>query len=612
MIDEQWLLDLAFQIHQMVRRLNGSDARFHQMVLEFAREDDARSAERESQFEDVEIAPGVFKSLPLIPPGDDPVLDGIPPLYVGGGPSIAAKYAVLAAIHDSCLDNVRERAGRYVAPLSAWFADSGRRVDSLPQDGYTQTECITFMVLKTGRIKNLEPEHLDFLSEYARDVYADLRHHLLLAPTPESANEILTLLGSYPNASSAAAADVGGSIEVGHPLFESVGAILSTLSPDSEIRKAWDQVKMRSRRISKWDDDGEAIGTNREVRDLKAAVAEFQELLQGVDDFESHFRLTSRDEVPVGHKPASVVDDVAIADPPGEPEPPFGYGDDWGAFLNDAGGRLWAWIEGAWRAIDEDFARRGNHSQPAKNSAKAPIVFRGLHYFARDAVEWCDQRQQAGEDAFTESRESDLNDGLSAILESTIRRLGESVRPSCQVQLAEWRFRVRRRFEDGRRQYGDSRFPKVPSGDVESIPVANEHGEIARKRSGKRTGRKKSTVKGEARTKLIAALTKHHEYEEGSCGNTDPIGVNELASVGFADVSPSTASEFFNREFKNGEKGGHAAYLRLCCEPGLLSKAMKLLRGEQSPGILLSQLKNEPGQESDGHTPRQRRKPSDD
>ena len=53
------------------------------------------------------------------------------------------------------------------------------------------------------------------------------------------------------------------------------------------------------------------------------------------------------------------------------------------------------------------------------------------------------------------------------------------------------------------------------------------------------------------RAKLIAALTKHHQYAEGGCLNLEPIGNNELAKG--AVVSRSTASEFFKSELEQVE-----------------------------------------------------------
>jgi len=111
-------------------------------------------------------------------------------------------------------------------------------------------------------------------------------------------------------------------------------------------------------------------------------------------------------------------------------------------------------------------------------------------------------------------------------------------------------------------------------------PVNGEHD--AREAIGKKT--KRSTVRGEARDKLIAALTAHHRYEDGSCLETRVIGVNELARI--AEVSPSTAKVFFDREFNRGEKGGHARYRALCQTPGRLAISLRALRGEIAPHLL--------------------------
>jgi len=87
---------------------------------------------------------------------------------------------------------------------------------------------------------------------------------------------------------------------------------------------------------------------------------------------------------------------------------------------------------------------------------------------------------------------------------------------------------------------------------------------------------KRSTERGEGRSKLVAALTKHHHYADGGCLNLEPIGNNELARL--ADVSESTASGFFNKQFH-----GHTKYRALCGDaPGLVA-ALKLLNGEFSP-----------------------------
>ena len=76
--------------------------------------------------------------------------------------------------------------------------------------------------------------------------------------------------------------------------------------------------------------------------------------------------------------------------------------------------------------------------------------------------------------------------------------------------------------------------------------------------------------------KLIAALTKRHRYADGSCLNPEPIGNNALANL--AGVSVSTASRFFESEFK-----GHSKYMLLCRDTGRLAMTLKLLNGEFAP-----------------------------
>jgi hypothetical protein len=91
---------------------------------------------------------------------------------------------------------------------------------------------------------------------------------------------------------------------------------------------------------------------------------------------------------------------------------------------------------------------------------------------------------------------------------------------------------------------------------------------------------KRSTERGEARTKIISALTKHHQYANGSVLNREPIGVNELARQ--AEVAPATSSAFFKEEFK-----GHDQYRAMCTRntPELVA-ALKLLNDEFPPHLL--------------------------
>ncbi len=90
---------------------------------------------------------------------------------------------------------------------------------------------------------------------------------------------------------------------------------------------------------------------------------------------------------------------------------------------------------------------------------------------------------------------------------------------------------------------------------------------------------KRSTRRGEGKEKLVAALTKHHEYADGGCLNPEPVECNELARA--AGVSNSTASTFFNDKFQ-----GHTEYRGLCRDSGRLMNALKLLNGEFSPHLL--------------------------
>ena len=91
---------------------------------------------------------------------------------------------------------------------------------------------------------------------------------------------------------------------------------------------------------------------------------------------------------------------------------------------------------------------------------------------------------------------------------------------------------------------------------------------------------KRSTSPGAAREKIIAGLSEHHQYDGQSVLNTDPIKVGRFAkSIG---VSKGSVSEFLKAEFR-----GYAGYVRwYCSNPGVLVKALQLLRAEVSPKIL--------------------------
>jgi hypothetical protein len=69
--------------------------------------------------------------------------------------------------------------------------------------------------------------------------------------------------------------------------------------------------------------------------------------------------------------------------------------------------------------------------------------------------------------------------------------------------------------------------------------------------------RKRSTQKGDAREKLISALSLHHKYNGDGCLNWEPVGNNPLAEA--AHVAKSSASAFFKKYF-----GGHRQYEASC------------------------------------------------
>jgi len=108
----------------------------------------------------------------------------------------------------------------------------------------------------------------------------------------------------------------------------------------------------------------------------------------------------------------------------------------------------------------------------------------------------------------------------------------------------------------------------------------------------KPTNPKRSTKKGDAQAKLIAALSKHQEYQNGSCLNLDPIGVNALARL--ADVSPGSASKFFTDKFQ-----GHDKYKIICLDAGRLADALKALNGDFAPHELYGRRPPNEGRDED-------------
>jgi hypothetical protein len=152
--------------------------------------------------------------------------------------------------------------------------------------------------------------------------------------------------------------------------------------------------------------------------------------------------------------------------------------------------------------------------------------------------------------------EWDYNGRTDLILDKLVSLQAEDLRlaiPELKVALDEWQ---------GRRST-----PQVTPAHLENTQRSNR--------------KKRSTERGEGQAKLIAALTKHHQYADGGCLNLEPIGNNELAKA--AGVSPSTASAFFKNQFE-----GHTEYKALCRDTGLLVAVIKLLNNEFSPHNLYS------------------------
>ncbi len=154
------------------------------------------------------------------------------------------------------------------------------------------------------------------------------------------------------------------------------------------------------------------------------------------------------------------------------------------------------------------------------------------------------------------------SDGLRVLPEKLAQTLPPPPRGFCVLLVhheESWRLRI------GTRRY--QRYFKVRTALKRVITWAHAR-------------RKRNTAQGDAKAKLIAALTKHHQYADGGCLNLEPIGNNKLAKM--AGVSASTASAFFNEKFE-----GYAKYKAICRNAGKLATYLKLLNDEFAPYHLL-------------------------
>jgi hypothetical protein len=75
--------------------------------------------------------------------------------------------------------------------------------------------------------------------------------------------------------------------------------------------------------------------------------------------------------------------------------------------------------------------------------------------------------------------------------------------------------------------------------------------------AGKGRKPKRSTTNGDAKAKIIAGLSAWHKYDNGSCGNPEPVVLNVFSKK--IDVAPASVSDFFRVHFD-----GHAKYKATC------------------------------------------------
>jgi len=111
---------------------------------------------------------------------------------------------------------------------------------------------------------------------------------------------------------------------------------------------------------------------------------------------------------------------------------------------------------------------------------------------------------------------------------------------------------------------------------------------------GEQQGKKSPRVRTKKTTnrsaEIISKLTLHHQYDQDSCLNLEPLGVRKLGRE--LNCSASVVSAFFKREF-----GDYKSYAQMCRNAGLLAKAISMLRGELRPSILNQRLPGNDGRD---------------
>jgi hypothetical protein len=95
---------------------------------------------------------------------------------------------------------------------------------------------------------------------------------------------------------------------------------------------------------------------------------------------------------------------------------------------------------------------------------------------------------------------------------------------------------------------------------------------------------KKSKETTDSETLIISALCEHHKYSQEDI-YTEPVGVRQLAEK--LGLNKDTVSGFFKKHFR-----GYKGYLHTCRREEILRGALKMLRREYSPWLLLTQPEN--------------------
>lgn len=117
----------------------------------------------------------------------------------------------------------------------------------------------------------------------------------------------------------------------------------------------------------------------------------------------------------------------------------------------------------------------------------------------------------------------------------------------------------------------------LPNGSIRlKAPNTEMHSKLRTPLAPKKANSARHQGRTESEVLLIAALTEHHRYYNGSIGNDSPIGCRELARK--VTLTEKTASVFFKKNF-----GSHKKYQTMCCDTERFIAAMKALNAEFIP-----------------------------